>query len=605
MRDPSEQRPPESADETRVTGVLRVGDVLYRSSTGEVIDGVTVRRLRPQAAEAFRILLERPGELVARDTIIDRLWPHGAVEGDLGLNACIRQIRAGLGDQAGEPRFIETLRGRGYRLIAPVAPAEGGAAGTIGSVAGTPPVATSPRPGSWGPPGLRLLGVVGLALVVVFGSTLLITESPAVESEAYRLAVLPVGGIGEEPELEPYRAALTEDIITSLANRHPTRLVVVGRASVETLVARGLDGSAIARELGLDYVLTGTLRSLPRGRRLTVQLLDARSGGYVWSRAVDLRREELYGAHRAVSSGVLAALELDAVTEPLPASSAVVRTAVLRARYLRDRFTVEDSRRAVALLTEAMGPDSADAAGLIELARHQLILGELDAANRSLERARALDPDAAGLDHVAGRVALYGRADARAALPFLERAVTRRPGTAELHHDYAHALGAVGHLDRAAEHARVALELDPVSSVVLGDMGWVLYYAGEFREARQACAETRMLRPESLNARKCVVLAAAQEGALSEAMDDVDVLLRALGADEVERERLVASAVRGDDEAVWAWIAEREGGLEPVDRARALALLGRTDEAEAIVAKLPRGSVGAQFERRDPLFRGR
>ncbi len=584
--------------------LLRVGDIVYRPRTGEVTrDGVT-HRLRPQAVEAFEMLVRRPGRLVERDELIARLWPHGHIEGDLGLNACVKQIRAALGDDAGEPRFIETLRARGYRLVAPVEPIDAEEPDRGRATAAQSSMTRRNMGRGW-----YVGGAAALLLLLVFGPSLVRPDPALEQAEPIRLAVLPLGSIGTDTDTAgaPLRAGLTEDLITALANAHPERLVVVGRASVQELVGQSLDGPQIASRLGLDYVLTGVLRPAVTGYRLTVQLLDAQENVYAWSDGHDLDDGGLGGIHRVLADGVLSALSLRTAPQTALAftGSDEVRDAVLRARYLRSRFSRDDSERAIGILEEVIGSDSTETEALIEVARHRLIRGELLEADQALGRVQALDADAAGMDHVAGRIALYGRVHPEAAIVALERAVRIQPGTAEVRHDYAQALAAAGRLNEAVRQGRIAKDLDPVSSVVLSDMGWIFYYAGNFEEARSTCRETLELRPQSLSARKCVILAAVGQNALSEVADDVGALSVLLGGNDQARVRVEQAARDGESEIVWGWIYEQSlrNPLDPADLARTLMLLGRDEEAATVLGRLPDGSLGTLLARQDPLFR--
>jgi DNA-binding winged helix-turn-helix (wHTH) protein len=104
------------------SSVVRFADYTFDPATGELRrqDGTTVP-LEPQPARALAVLASRAGSLVTRDELRAALWPGGVhVEFDQGLNYCIRQIRAALGDNARQPVFIETVARRGYRFLPPV-----------------------------------------------------------------------------------------------------------------------------------------------------------------------------------------------------------------------------------------------------------------------------------------------------------------------------------------------------------------------------------------------------------------------------------------------------------------------------------------------------
>ena len=102
----------------------RFGPFEFDPDSGELASSTGVVVLQPQPALLLEVLLSRAGQMVSRDELYEALWPDTRVEFDLGLNAAIRSLRKTLEDDAGEPRYIETLRGRGYRWIAPLLPLE-------------------------------------------------------------------------------------------------------------------------------------------------------------------------------------------------------------------------------------------------------------------------------------------------------------------------------------------------------------------------------------------------------------------------------------------------------------------------------------------------
>src|SRR4051812_11898294 len=101
--------------------VVRFGLFQADLSTRSLLKNGASVRLQDQPFQILALLLERPGEIVAREDIRQRLWTADTfVEFDDGLNTAIKKLRTALGDTAGNPRFIETIPRRGYRFIAPV-----------------------------------------------------------------------------------------------------------------------------------------------------------------------------------------------------------------------------------------------------------------------------------------------------------------------------------------------------------------------------------------------------------------------------------------------------------------------------------------------------
>lgn len=99
--------------------LVRGSDFEFDAESGEVRRGGAVHRLEPQPAALLALLMSRPGELVTRQEVIATLWGnHTTVNFQDGLNYSVRQIRLALGDQARQPRFVETIPRRGYRFVA-------------------------------------------------------------------------------------------------------------------------------------------------------------------------------------------------------------------------------------------------------------------------------------------------------------------------------------------------------------------------------------------------------------------------------------------------------------------------------------------------------
>ncbi len=101
--------------------VIRFGPFTLDGRSGELRNGPTRLKVPDQSIAVLQALLERPGELVTREALRDRLWgPDTFVDFEAGLNAAVRRLREALNDSADVPRYIETLPRRGYRFIAPV-----------------------------------------------------------------------------------------------------------------------------------------------------------------------------------------------------------------------------------------------------------------------------------------------------------------------------------------------------------------------------------------------------------------------------------------------------------------------------------------------------
>ncbi len=206
-------------------GAYRFAGFLFDPVSGELTDvetGVAVSRLQPQVAALLTALLERPGAVVSRAELQTRLWPDTTVDFDDGLNFCVRQLRLALGDEAGAPRFVETLARRGYRFIAPVS-----------CVAETPAVQPSTRPAP------RRTPLVLLAALVMAGGALVISQMTRASNQPIRtgvaLAVLPFAYDAADSTMVAYQRQLLDQVNAGVRARPAWDLVTDTGAATHVL----------------------------------------------------------------------------------------------------------------------------------------------------------------------------------------------------------------------------------------------------------------------------------------------------------------------------------------------------------------------------------
>ena len=211
--------------------------------------------IRPQPSRLLSLLVARPGELVTREEITAVLWPGIHVRFDLGLNSCLKQIRAALDDHAEQPRWVETLSRRGYRFL--------GAVREDGDLAQGP--------------GIR------------------------------RVIVLPVRAIDPTDErLHPLVHGLRDDIVAQLT-RHASSLAIVPAASLPDDAAEKPSLRALARH-GVDFAIDCRVYCAGPQFRVAAQLLDV--GGHViaWASVFDGTVDDRFAAQRRIAAGVVDSL---------------------------------------------------------------------------------------------------------------------------------------------------------------------------------------------------------------------------------------------------------------------------------------------------------
>ncbi|HKQ63236.1 MAG TPA: winged helix-turn-helix domain-containing protein [Candidatus Polarisedimenticolaceae bacterium] len=249
--------------------------------TGELTGPTGSTRLQPKPSAMLGLLLSRAGELVTREELQQRLWPETQVEFDQGLNTCVRQIRAALGEDAGEGGRIETLPRRGYRLRVPVEPLE---------------ESNRRRPAlRWVAALAAMAALAGLGGVLWRASS---TVAPT--GRTLRVAVLPLEDPGGDENSQRSNDLLTEALVVRLTTAKP-RLAVLGPAT--TSVYRGVDTphTEIGRALAVDFVVSGGFRS----GRFFVQMVRTSDGEHVFAERIDSVTMPDEGAVRTIAAGIV------------------------------------------------------------------------------------------------------------------------------------------------------------------------------------------------------------------------------------------------------------------------------------------------------------
>src|SRR4029079_2488862 len=204
-------------------------------------------RLTPRAAAVFTMLAECAPKLVSKQELFERVWGGLAVSDD-ALTSCIQELRQALGDDARAPRYIETRHRRGYRLIEPVT--------VIGEAGVLDPSSV----------GHRHEGALPLP------------DRPSI-------AVLPFVDMSSDHDQEHFADGITEDLITGLSRIR--WLFVIARNSTFQYKGKPPDIRLVGRELGVRYVLEGSVRRQGKRLRITAQLIDATGGGHHWAERYD------------------------------------------------------------------------------------------------------------------------------------------------------------------------------------------------------------------------------------------------------------------------------------------------------------------------------
>jgi TolB-like protein len=331
---------------------------------------------------------------------------------------------------------------------------------------------TEPRSLRWAATALAVL----LLSLCAFGAWRWWSPATSLPEKA-SIAVLPFENIGGDPQWDRFAFGITEDIVTDLS--HSKDLFVVARNSTEVYRGKPADVRSIGRDLGVRYVLEGSIQPSGDQVRVTAQLIDARTGGHVWSERYDRPAADLFAVQNdvtqriaatiAVSEGAVAEAERSLIQRKPPASLTAFDTYLL-AMEAKHKVTKETLANADGLFRKAIELDPRLARAYYGLATVQMYLIDLGLAPsveqalatmmEASQKAVALDSDD-GKTHLAlgGAYAYYGKAEQ--ALAEFDRAEALSPSDADVLLVIAWTIPGFGKSERAVELAERALKLNP------------------------------------------------------------------------------------------------------------------------------------------------
>lgn len=373
-----------------------------------------------------------------------------------------------------------------------------------GPVSGTTPVTAAPRHGrlsGWATGGLAIAMMAVLTLmgawIIGGGSS---DDPPVSETRRIAIAVLPFDALSGDQQSLFFSEGVTEDVLTRLSTVEG--FSVIARASVMPYRDSRKSARVIGEELGVQYVVHGSVRQAGPGVRITAQLVDARTNTNVWAQSYDRGVEDIFAVQSDIAVRVATALEARltpraaADMERAPTDDLAAYDAYLRGRYQWHLRTEEGLRRSVGFFEDAVGRDPAYARAWAGLADAYAVLAFYDylppgeafpkAADAAL-RALGIDDRLAEAHASLGYITLYHDWDAGRAEASFRRSIELNPSYSTAHQWYANHLVATGRFDEAERAMNLARETNPLSLIANGALGWVYYYAGRYEDAVRQC----------------------------------------------------------------------------------------------------------------------
>jgi TolB-like protein len=467
-------------------------------------------RLQEQPFEILRLMLERPGDVVTREELAHRLWPDGTfVDFEHSLNAAVKRLRAALGDDADNPRFVETLPRRGYRFIASLA----------GAMIAMPPV------------------------------------TPDYKA---RIAVLPFTNLSGDASQEYFSDGLTEEMFLQLGRLGRGRIGVISRSSSNVFKGSRLGAREIGETLRADYLLEGSVRREADRVRITAQLVETSSESHLWTDVYERHLTDCLSVQAEVAARIAQSLAVELLPEqPVhsPHDAAAYQT-YLKGRYYWNLPGDEGFEEAIVYFGQACATDPNFAAAHADLARTHTARAEyynvmprtaLETARPIAERALELDRHLAHAHLAVANVRAMLDWEWDAAEAGFRQAIALNPSSDCAHRWYGLLLAGLGRSTEAVRESQRARELDPLCFVVGTSAAWTQYMAGDYQASIETCRSVMDIKPDFTPAWRVLGAALIQMGRAAEGIAELEAAAATAPADPVLLAWLAhAKALRGE-----------------------------------------------------------
>jgi TolB-like protein/DNA-binding winged helix-turn-helix (wHTH) protein/Flp pilus assembly protein TadD len=490
-------------------------------------------KLPEQPFQVLVVLLEKPGEIITREELRNRLWPGDTfVDFDHGLNNAVMRLREVLGDASENPRFVETIPRRGYRFIAPVA----------GSALPEPTtteseVESGPVPVANASPTVERAGVADtaqaagirrrpvtirfailitaiLALAGLLGAGLFhYTRAGAPDSNRVQnksLIVLPIENLSGDKDQEYFADGMTDDLIANLAKIRSLR--VISRSTAMAYKGTRKPMSQIASELNVDAVFEGTVLRVGDRVRITAELVQVSTDRHLWAETYESQMGDILALQNRVSSAIVNEIRINLTPEDQerlarnPAVAPEGYENYLKGRYYWNKRSDENLTRAIGYFEQATKQDPRYAlayAGLSDC--YAIISAEIFGtmpASETAPKAKAaalkaleIDPTLSEAETSLATVKFNYDWDWSGAAAGFAKSIEDNPSYATAYQRYSLYLMAMGRTEDSVEQIDKARELDPLSISINFSLGWRFYMARQYDRAIQQLRNTLEMDP--------------------------------------------------------------------------------------------------------------
>lgn len=558
-------------------------------------------RLQEKPRSLLLALAERRGELVTRKELHEHLWPNDTfVDFEDGLNAAMSKLREALDDDSQSPRFIETVRGRGYRFVARVelvSEAQETWPAAAASGPATEPSSAKPEQPAPVPhrPSFKAIVIAGLACIVLTGAVFLAMRWRDTHMPVISIAVMPFVNSTGDVSRDYICNGITEELIARLGALAPGRLRVIAPASARTYANTSKSLQQIGRELNVQYLVEGSLEQQGAAVRVSAQLIRIDDQSRVWADVFkgDLSDQFEFESSAADSVGHALSLHVPTLQQSrYRPGKFEAHDAYLKGLYFLSQRSKNGFEQAIMSFSSAVAIDPRYAEAYAQLADTYNLMGQYSwmdpgtarsQAWAAAEQAISLDPSLAEAHAALGFSAWYYQWNQSAAETEFRKAIALEPNNVNAHHWYEQLLMTAGRFNEAEQQIQAALDVDPRSPILRANLAWLYEYEGRFPQAVQQMQEVLAESPNFLPAHYKLWYIYAAMGDQSHAAEQFEWVLRGINDPTMQQKTLDIYHSIGYPAALRACGSINDSAYSvgsKVDGARCLAALG--DKAAAL-----------------------
>jgi TolB-like protein/DNA-binding winged helix-turn-helix (wHTH) protein/Tfp pilus assembly protein PilF len=514
----------------------QVDDLIIDLAPRRVRRAGTIIRVQALSFDLLVTLVRAAPDLVSFEQLSERVWP-GLVVTPETIVQRVKLLRSALGDDPHAPRYIEGVRGRGYRMLAEVRPlterqgtpefiaptslkekkeeespnVHAGTAAT-GAAAVSPHSAmppAPPRPAKWVPLGwmsgtLLIVALIAASWAIVHhrgaSKPAERTSSGTAPATIHSLAVLPLENLSGDKDQEYFADGVTDALTTDLAQIGSVR--VISRTSAMQFKGSKETLPQIGRDLKVDAVVEGTVARGENRVRVTAQLVEASTDQHLWARTYERDLKNVLSLQDEIAQDITEQIRVKLTPKErsllmqVHAVDPEAHDAYLRGSFWLNQLTLEGFEKGCDYFQKAIAKDPGYALAYVGVAECSAERAP-DQAREAIVKALMLNPSLAEAHTWLATMKLMNDWDFSGAEAEYKQAIALNPNNAPAHHWYSLYLVAMGRLDEATREAERARDLDPYTAFTTVWLGQVLYHARRYDDALREMRRGLEMHPDA------------------------------------------------------------------------------------------------------------